>query len=72
MATEGGHASLRYAFEVLELDEVVSISEPDNVASGRVARRLGMQPVLDTTHPTLGVPLTVHKATAAMWRSTRH
>jgi RimJ/RimL family protein N-acetyltransferase len=61
LATEGGRASLRFGFEVLGLEEIVSIHEPENVASGRVMERLGMLVDRDTTHPELGVPLRVYK-----------
>ena len=72
LATEGGRAALEYGFRALGLDEVVSIYEPDNVASGRVMEKLGMRRFLDTTHPSLGVALRVYKITARDWaaRST--
>jgi RimJ/RimL family protein N-acetyltransferase len=60
-ATEGGRAALGFGFEVLELDEIVSICEPENVASSRVMERLGMTHDRDTTHPKLGMPLRVFK-----------
>jgi RimJ/RimL family protein N-acetyltransferase len=69
LATEGGRAALNYAFETLNLDEVVSIYEPENIASGRVMERLGMSPHLDTTHPSLAVPLCVYRITATEWRA---
>lgn len=68
LATEGGRAALRYGFETLHLDEIVSIYEPTNVASGRVMDRLGMKPFCDTTHPSLGSALRVYKITAEEWR----
>jgi RimJ/RimL family protein N-acetyltransferase len=40
-ATEGGRRSLRWAFEELGADHVISVIHPDNVASRRVAERLG-------------------------------
>ena len=67
LATEGGRAALEYAFKTLGLDEVVSIYEPENVASGRVMERLGMKPYRETTHPSLGVPLRVYKMTRSEW-----
>ena len=67
LATEGGRAALEYAFEALSLDEVVSIYEPENRASGRVMERLGMKRFMDTTHPSLGVPLRVYKVTSSEW-----
>jgi RimJ/RimL family protein N-acetyltransferase len=60
-ATEGGRAALDFGFEVLELDEIVSICEPENVASSRVMKRLGMIHDRDTKHPKLGMPLRVFK-----------
>lgn len=41
LATEGGRASLAYAFETLGADHVVSLIRPGNVASIRVAEKLG-------------------------------
>jgi RimJ/RimL family protein N-acetyltransferase len=41
-ATEGGAASLRYAFETLGAARVVSIAHPENAASIRVMTRLGL------------------------------
>ena len=43
-ATEGASAALRYAHEVLGRDRVVSLIQPENVASIRVAMRLGARP----------------------------
>ena len=40
-ATEAAAAALRYAREVLGRDRVISLIRPDNVASIRVAERLG-------------------------------
>lgn len=67
LATEGGRAALEYGFESLGLDEVVSIYEPENVASGRVMEKLGMRPLKDTLHPSLGVPLRVYRITSSEW-----
>lgn len=40
-ASEGGAASLAYAFEVLGAERVISVIEPPNTASIRVAEKLG-------------------------------
>ena len=40
-APEAGAASLRHAFTVLGADHVISVIHPDNVASRRVAEKLG-------------------------------
>jgi RimJ/RimL family protein N-acetyltransferase len=42
LATEGAKAVLRHAFEILELNEVVSFTVPANVRSRRVMEKLGM------------------------------
>lgn len=43
-ATEGARAALDESFATLGLDEVYSIPQTENVASIRVAERLGMRP----------------------------
>jgi len=43
-ATEAGRAALRYAWEVLGVDHVISVIAAENVASVRVAERLGETP----------------------------
>ena len=67
LATEGGRAALRFGFEVLGLDEIVSIYEPANVASGRVMQKLGMKVDRDTVHPERGLPLRVYKILRREW-----
>jgi RimJ/RimL family protein N-acetyltransferase len=67
LAVEGGQAALEFGFGVLDLDEVVSIYEPDNAASGRVMERIGMVHDRDTIHPELGVTLRVYKMTRGQW-----
>jgi RimJ/RimL family protein N-acetyltransferase len=42
LATEGARASLRYGFEELTLARIISIIHPKNIASRRVAQKLGM------------------------------
>jgi RimJ/RimL family protein N-acetyltransferase len=44
LATEGALASLRYGFEDLELDRIISITEPTNRASRRVMEKAGLSP----------------------------
>jgi RimJ/RimL family protein N-acetyltransferase len=70
LATEGALAALEFGFNVLGLDEIVSIYEPLNVASGRVMERLGMLHDRDTTHPAHGVPLRVFKVRRDQWHPT--
>jgi RimJ/RimL family protein N-acetyltransferase len=71
IATEAGTAGLRHGFETLGLDRIVSVYEPDNVASGRVMQRLGMTFDRDTTHPRLGVPVRVMAITREAWARRR-
>jgi RimJ/RimL family protein N-acetyltransferase len=55
LATEGARAVVRYAFEVLRLDELVSFTVPNNTRSRRVMEKLGMthDPADDFDHPLL-------------------
>ncbi len=41
-ATEGALASIRYGFEELGLERVISIMLPENIASRRVIEKLGL------------------------------
>lgn len=66
-ATEAGRAWLRYGFEELGLESVVSIYEPENLASGAVMWRLGFTLDREATHPSLGVCLHVLSLTAEAW-----
>jgi RimJ/RimL family protein N-acetyltransferase len=52
-ATEAGRAALDHAFDVLDLDEVVSMTAATNLPSQRVMQRLGMtyDPADDFDHP---------------------
>ena len=60
-ATEGARAVLRFAFDELGLEEVVSYTAPLNTGSRRVMEKLGMthDPAQDFEHPLLpeGDPL---------------
>jgi RimJ/RimL family protein N-acetyltransferase len=58
-ATEAGAEWVRHGFDVLALDEIVSIYEPDNLASGAVMKRLGFTLERDTVDPERGIPLRV-------------
>jgi RimJ/RimL family protein N-acetyltransferase len=55
-ATEAAIASLRYGFDELDLDEIVSFTVPANTASRRVMERIGMRydSGSDFVHPALG------------------
>jgi RimJ/RimL family protein N-acetyltransferase len=49
-ATEAGRAALDWAFANLDVDEVISVIDPRNTASLRVAERLGMGRSRDAEH----------------------
>ncbi len=77
-ATEGGGAALDFAFDVLELDEVVSITTARNVRSQAVMRRLGMtrDPAddFDQEHFPVGHPLrpaVLHRISRERWTARR-
>ncbi len=63
-ATEAATATLDWGFGELGLTTVLSIFEPDNVASGRVMDRLGFATGYRTTHPGRGLPLVVRSLQA--------
>jgi len=52
-ATEAARAVLAYAFDVLELDEVLSFTTVSNARSRAVMERLGMTHVSDFDHPNI-------------------
>ncbi|MFS2087208.1 GNAT family N-acetyltransferase [Paenarthrobacter nicotinovorans] len=61
-ATEAALACLEYARDVVEVDRLVAIIHPDNVASRRVAERIGMRHLEDdlagsTVRTVMGVKL---------------
>jgi RimJ/RimL family protein N-acetyltransferase len=56
-ATEAARAALTYAFDLLGLDEVVSITVPANVPSRRVMERLGMKRDEDGDFEHPGLPV---------------
>ena len=62
LATEAGRASLSHAWEVLGLEQVLSIIDPGNTASMRVARKLGMRRGVDRLNPRTGRRVAVMEA----------
>ena len=75
-ATEGARASLRYGFETLKLEEIVSFTVPQNLRSRRVMEKLGMHwdPKEDFDHPKVpeGHLLKRHvlyRMSASQWRA---
>lgn len=75
-ATEAARASLKYAFEVLKLPEVVSFTTVANTRSQAVMRKIGMtntgqnfmHPAIDASHPQCEHVL--FKITANEWQSS--
>lgn len=68
-ATEGARRALHYAFNQLDKDHVISLIDPDNLASIRVAERLGEKREGKTEvfdHPVIvfGIDRTVDARTA--------
>ena len=54
-ASEAASAALRYGFEELALEEVVSFTAKTNLRSARVMRRIGMVPAGEFEHTVLPV-----------------
>lgn len=71
-ATEGAQAALKYGFEALQLNEIVSFTVPDNKRSRHVMEKIGMHRDLagDFDHPLLpdGHKLKRH----VLYRLSRH
>ncbi len=61
LATEGGRAAIEWGFGGLGLDRIISIIDPENIASLRVAEKLGMRPGRDEIHPASGRLLRVYE-----------
>jgi ribosomal-protein-alanine N-acetyltransferase len=55
LATEGSREVIRFAFDRLKLESLVSFTVPENVASRRLMEKLGMthNPAEDFDHPKL-------------------
>jgi RimJ/RimL family protein N-acetyltransferase len=70
LATEAGAAAVDFGFTTGGLDRIVSIYEPENVASGRVMDRLGFTRFLTTTGQR-GEELHVRELTQEQWEARR-
>jgi RimJ/RimL family protein N-acetyltransferase len=71
LATEVGGAAVEWGFTAGQLTRIVSIYEPENLASGKVMEHLGFVPCLTTTHPELGETLIVTELTRDTWEERR-
>ncbi len=62
LATEGARAVLRYGFERLKLEEIVSFTVPSNTRSRRVMEKIGLTFSEDFDHPLIaeGHPMRHH------------
>lgn len=54
-ATEAARACLRFGFEELNLDRIVGIVVPENIASQRILEKLGMQYIREAEYYNLQV-----------------
>jgi RimJ/RimL family protein N-acetyltransferase len=70
-ATEGAQASLAHGFGELGLAQIISIIDPRNGASVRVAKRLGMTRGRDRIHPVTRARLAVYAKNAEDAGSSR-
>ena len=60
-----------HGFREIGLPEIVSIYQPENVASGRVMERIGMRFDSDARHPTFDVALRIYRLSRAQWEASR-
>jgi len=61
LATEGARAALEHAFATLRLESVISVIDPANDRSVRVAEKLGMRRGAAHLHPRTGVRLIAYE-----------
>ena len=69
LATEGARALLDFGFELMALPEILSIYEPENVASGRVMANVGLPFLRETVHPYFHRPLHIHGLARRDWEA---
>ena len=68
-ATEAGRASVDWAFETLDVDELCSLIHVENPRSAAVAKRLGFEPVETRTYAWhTGIEHTHWRLTHADWQ----
>jgi RimJ/RimL family protein N-acetyltransferase len=70
LATEAGAAAVEFGFTTGGLERIVSIYEPENVASGRVMEHLGFTHCLSTTGQR-GEEIEVKELLRARWEDDR-
>ncbi len=67
LATEAGRAAVDWGFTAGGLSRIVSIYEPENLASGRVMEHLGFVPFLTTRIAERGERGRGHRAHRETW-----
>jgi ribosomal-protein-alanine N-acetyltransferase len=72
-ATEAARASLRFGFEDVGLEEIVSFTVPQNIRSRRVMERIGLlrDSARDFDHPRVDPVAYPHLVAHVMYRLTR-
>jgi RimJ/RimL family protein N-acetyltransferase len=69
LATEGGRAALDYAFTALKADHVISVIQPGNARSIRVAERLGER--FERRDAPNGIEVSVYGIRRPQWLAER-
>ncbi len=69
-ATEAALASLHFGFENIQLDHIIALVHPDNLASRRVIQKCGMKYV--DTLPLWGIELMRHRVDKSFYQSSLH
>lgn len=72
LATEAGRAAVDWGFTEGGLTRIVSIFEPENVASGKVMEHLGFTPYLTTIGSLHNETVMVTELTIETWRERLH
>jgi RimJ/RimL family protein N-acetyltransferase len=67
LATEAGRAAVDWGFTAGGLSRIVSIYEPENLASGRVMEHLGFEPLMTTRTPERGEVVVVTELRRETW-----
>jgi ribosomal-protein-alanine N-acetyltransferase len=70
LATEAARASLNYGFEQCDLEHIIALVHPENLASRRVIEKGGMTYV-DTIH-LWGIDLMRHRLDATAWKANSY
>ncbi|MCD5984833.1 GNAT family N-acetyltransferase [Pseudomonas sp. CDFA 610] len=69
LASEAALATLRHAFETLQLASVIAIVQPQNIASVKVLHKAGFRDYIHSQYHRLGVR--IYRLTLEQWKS-RH